>query len=305
MMGREVFVLSAGAVSACGPDGEDLAESVSSSRSAIGEITAFDTPEDSPALGAVLEDFEVSRYFPSIKTYVDRCTALALKAALEALEELPPGAAERFPVGLVFGSRFACLETVDLYASTGLKRGWRFAPPFLFIHSYANTPAAVVHIELKLKGYSNVFSGYEGAGAAALADGFAAVSTGAADLLLAGASEGLGPLRYAWHHAAGELGTFERPKEGSEPGEGAAMLLLASPEAAAGAEGALGKVRVEPRPPEGAAEVDVTAVTGRCAAAQIPLSAAAFLLSGAFDAGSEAAFPLGKGSGWLVIEKGV
>ncbi|GAB4158379.1 MAG: hypothetical protein Kow00107_07290 [Planctomycetota bacterium] len=226
-MSRSVVLLSAGIVSAHGSENAQSLQGIRTGISAIGELTSFEAHEDSPGLAAEIRDFEIGRWFPSIKSYVDRCTALALKAAKNALDSAPCQL-HREEIGLVFGSEFGCMETMRLYTLAGIEKGWRFAPPFVFVHSYANTPAAMLHIELGLKGFGNVFSGSPDAGALALADAVEVISSRKADVVIVGASEALGPTRYEYIRQRDLLGSFDEPSEENTPGEGAAFIVLSA-----------------------------------------------------------------------------
>jgi 3-oxoacyl-(acyl-carrier-protein) synthase len=292
---RRVFVLSVGAVSGFGLSSAELGAGISCGKSAIREIIGFEAPDESPGLGAELRDFNISAYIPSIKSYVDRCTALALKAGLEAIGQDAFSARRANEIGLAFGSEFAALETTRMYASTGVEKGWRFAPPFLFIHSYANTPAAEMHIDLGLKGYSNVFAGFKDAGWFAIADAISVISRKDADIVLAGGAEALGPLRYRAEFENGTLGTLDKPVESASPGEGAAFLLLAGEDAILHAQEILGKEirkhEIALVPTEEAVDIptaDIAPLVGNCCGAMAPLEAAAFLCSDRWQACSRA-----------------
>ncbi|MFA4986640.1 MAG: beta-ketoacyl synthase N-terminal-like domain-containing protein [Candidatus Brocadiia bacterium] len=319
-MTAKVTVISVGAVSAFGPHTSDFLTGIRSKRCACREIVGFEAPPESPGIGAELRDFQIGAFIPSIKSYVDRCTALALKAGLDALSAPAVVARRAAKVGLCFGSEFACLETMNLYCSTGLDKGWRFAPPFLFIHSYANTPAAEMHIDLGMKGFSNVFSGGPNAGWEAVSDAIAVLGRGQAGMLLTGASEALGPSRYKYYHGAGNLGTVDKPNQAFIPGEGAAFLLLCGPDsveealALSGASEPLGQIEICPSEesqcekssfvfrstPDGLSpaendgkqeRIDLRSLTGMCGAADVPLAIAAFFGNDEYPRGSSALFP--------------
>ena len=295
------LIYNAGCVSGFGLDKKAFATGIAKGETAVNEITAFEAHEDSPGLGALAEKFKVSSYFPSIKSYVDRCSALSLLAAKDALD-FDPDSRESFEqVGLVFSSRYACLETMQMYAKAGLERGWRFAPPFLFIHSYPNTAAALMHIELGLKGFSEVFSGFSASGLSALCDGVRAVSSGQSGALLAGGTEALSELRYNYLFENGSVGTFDEPAS-VHPGEAAAFVLLANedglpdvvlPGADPLAEVSLHDATDHPKPDvcfcrsctnckRTGRAFDLMKFSGDCDAANVPLAITAFLFSEQF-----------------------
>ncbi|MDZ7816346.1 MAG: beta-ketoacyl synthase N-terminal-like domain-containing protein [Planctomycetota bacterium] len=296
-----VQIYNAGCVTGYGLDKGDLAKGVFLGETAVNEITTFEAHEDSPGLGALVPQFKVSQYFPSIKSYIDRSSALSLLAAADALRFKPDSRDAFEKVGLVFASRYACLETMRMYANAGLDRGWRFAPPFLFIHSYPNTPAALMHIELGLKGFSEVFSGFSASGLSAICDAVRAIGSGQAGPVLAGGAEALSELRYNYLYEKGELGTFDEPAS-TQPGEAAAFLLLAPedglpdgvlPGARPLAEISLHDATDHPKPDvcfcrsctncqKTGRAFDLGKFTGDCDAANVPLAVTAFLFSEQF-----------------------
>ena len=321
-MSTDVFIYGVGVISAFGTENEHFARAVDTSSVAVREITGFEVPEDSPGMGAELRDFKISRFFPSIKSYVDRCTALALKSGRNLIKQSVSDNGAASSAGFCFGSQFSCIETMKLYGLAGIGRGWRYAPPFLFIHSYANTPVAMLHIELGMKGYSNVFAGYEAAGWDSVADAVDAVSLGDADRIVAGAAEALGELRYAYHYYKGETGTLDEPDDGFIPGEGGSMLFISSESSSEFAAknlcepsffapvkivmasalskagkidyvfgaGELRKGQEVPVSLQKSEAVSLTGVFGDCGSANLPMSIAAFLLSREFPEGAQAAF---------------
>jgi len=169
--------------------------------------------------------FEVHRYLESEKTYLDRASAFTLAACAlarrEAGFEVHRDAGAR--AGVVLGTAYGCLETMQAYYERVLERGARFASSLLFSHSYANTPASLAAIEFRLQGYhSTVCSGLN-SGAIALGQALDALRDGRAEALFAGGVEALSaPLRRG-------LSAYLRPPppaSGIVLGEGAAVFLL-------------------------------------------------------------------------------
>jgi 3-oxoacyl-(acyl-carrier-protein) synthase len=116
----------------------------------------------------------------------------------------------------------------------------RFAPPLPFSHSYANSPASVVAIELKLRGDHRVYSTGRLSGAWAVLSGADTVALGAADAVACCASDSLTRSAFRHYLANGRL----LPDEVADPasdelgrfllGEGAACLVLEAGDVARG-----------------------------------------------------------------------
>ncbi len=125
-----------------------------------------------PASGFAITGFNLKEYIPTVTSYVDRCSALALAASKLALENA--GRLEREARGgdwgLAYSTAWGCLDSMQLFFAKVAKKP-RFAPPLVFSHSYANSPTSLVCIEFGLSGTGATFS--EGATGAITALGWA------------------------------------------------------------------------------------------------------------------------------------
>lgn len=226
-------VTGAGAVSAAGSSPEALLSAMREGRSLASPLTGFD-PEGSPCTrGSEAADFDLSDFVPSIKSYIDRTSALALgagKLALEGAGLLSEDARAGVEIGLVYGTEWGCLDSMELFAEKLAKGNPRLAPPLPFSHSYANSPASILAIEFALRGHHLVFSTGRTSGAWALLGALDALEAGAADAVLAGGSDSLSRAAFNHYLAEGRLLPDEAENSRSEerfaPGEGAAFLLL-------------------------------------------------------------------------------
>src|ERR1043165_8657323 len=84
-----------------------------------------------------IENFALENYLASQKTYLDRCSALALAGGALALRD----AGIEWPVGqeyfgLTLGTHLGCVETMKKFWDNVLEKGVRLATPLLFSHSY-------------------------------------------------------------------------------------------------------------------------------------------------------------------------
>ncbi len=112
-----------------------------------------------PACGFPVTGFNLKDYIPTVTSYVDRCSALALAASKLALESA--GRLERDSRGgdwgLAYATAWGCLDSMELFFAKVAKKP-KFAPPLVFSHSYANSPASLVCIEFGLSGTGATFS---------------------------------------------------------------------------------------------------------------------------------------------------
>ncbi len=155
-------------------------------------------------------EFDLSEYLPSERTYLDRCSELALLAAALALREggiaaaggtssAPTGetaAPDRFGLGL--GTAYGCLDTMYNNTQRVQSKGPRLASPLLFMHSFVNTPASLVAIEFGIKGPAATFTDGSLSAASALYWAADLLRRSSVDLMLVGGVEALSdPLRAA------------------------------------------------------------------------------------------------------------
>jgi 3-oxoacyl-(acyl-carrier-protein) synthase len=159
-----------------------------------------------------IENFALENYLYSPKTYLDRCSALALAGCALALRdakiETPTGDAENF--GITLGTHFGCMETMKTFWDKAMEKGARLANPLLFSHSYFNSPISLCAIEFGLKGYHGTFCAHENSGLEAVRAAFDAIRLGHAEVMLCGGVDALSPARalFAPNENAGEAAVF-------------------------------------------------------------------------------------------------
>jgi 3-oxoacyl-[acyl-carrier-protein] synthase II len=228
---RRAAITGLGLVSPLGVGYEVFAESVVNGVSGLGPWSGSEEPV---LVGEVL-DFKAADYFVADKTYLDRCSELALAAAKLALDHAGlsamPAAEERS--GVVLGS-YGCVDTALRYRERVAARGIRFATPLIFTHALANTPASLISIDFHLKGYHATVCGGDGSGGAALHTALVGLFAGHADALLAGAAASLPPAPSRFW-ATDDPDAYDPTAVEDFPhaaGEGACLFLLETEESA-------------------------------------------------------------------------
>lgn len=180
----------------------------------LGAVTARGdiTPHQAPTLAAPgtvapdatnlgIEGFKIENYLSSQKTYLDRCTALALAAsalALRAGEVAWPVTEHGWDAhnfGIVLGTHLGCIETMKGFWDKAMERGVRHANPLLFSHSYFNTPISLCAIEFGLQGYHTTCCAGHESGLEAVHSAYDAIRLGHAEAVLAGGVEAITPTR--------------------------------------------------------------------------------------------------------------
>lgn len=183
----------------------------------IGAVTAYGDYSlhgKKPAQANALNAFRIDQYLSTPKTYLDRCSALALAASALALRDSGlnwPVEEEDF--GIALGTHLGCIETMRGFWDNIEQKGARLANPLLFSHSYLNSPISLCAIEFGLKGYHATFCADHDSGLEAVRAAYDAIRLGHARAMLCGGVEAKTPAR----------AQFE-PQENM--GEGAAFFVL-------------------------------------------------------------------------------
>jgi 3-oxoacyl-(acyl-carrier-protein) synthase len=169
---------------------------------ARGDMTLQNTTKLDDTRTFTLPDFKLENYLSSQKTYLDRCSALALAGCALALRD----AGLSWPLnddmsthdalcGITLGTHLGCIETMKVFWDKATERGTRLANPLLFSHSYFNTPISLCAIEFGLKGYHTTFCAGTQSGIEAVRAAHGAIQLGHAAMMLCGGVEAWTPTR--------------------------------------------------------------------------------------------------------------
>jgi 3-oxoacyl-[acyl-carrier-protein] synthase II len=204
---KRAVITGVGVVSAGGEDAEALGVALDQGAPLVSEITAFETEAAEPTRAAEITDFDLARHVPSVKSYIDRTSAFALAAAKFALanSRLEDDTVRACEVGLAFGTQWGCLDSMELFYAKLAGGKPRFAPPLPFSHSYANSPASVLAIELKLRGHHVVYSTGRASGAWAILGGADAVELGRAEAVVCVAADSFSRAAFRHYYSRKEL----------------------------------------------------------------------------------------------------
>ncbi|MEN6301094.1 MAG: beta-ketoacyl-[acyl-carrier-protein] synthase family protein [Armatimonadia bacterium] len=269
---HDVVVTGVAPISAIGIGRDDFAQGLSEGREgrrAPERLTGHGLP-----LLAECLDFVVEDYLESEKTYLDRCSELALAACALAWEDagLDWRELEHERVGLCLGTAFGCLDSMANMTARVQSKGVRFGSPVIFTHSFANTPTSLAAVEYDLQGPTSTFCVGDVSAASALDYAWRIIADGRAEVVLAGGVEALSEplLRY-----------LAQVQPDYVPGEGACLLVLECAEHAArrGAKALAQVLDVTLRKGESAATIE-TPAWGHTFAASMALELAAKILTG-------------------------
>ncbi|MFO7947812.1 MAG: beta-ketoacyl synthase N-terminal-like domain-containing protein [Armatimonadota bacterium] len=215
-----VVVTGVGPISSIGIGRADFLEGLRTSREGAGPSERMKST-GSFAEVAECRDFVLDDYLESEKTYLDRCSELALASCILAFDDAGISRQEidGETVGISLGTSFGCLESLTNHTARVQKRGVRFGSPMIFTHAMANSATALCAIEYDILGPCATFCTADVAAASALQFAWRAVADGRAEYVLAGGCDALTPALLQG------IGPDVLPEK-TAPGEGAAMFVL-------------------------------------------------------------------------------
>jgi 3-oxoacyl-[acyl-carrier-protein] synthase II len=251
-MSRPVAVTGLGVVSALGIGVGPFWAGLVSGRTGCGAGRRVDVADTLVAEVVDLEGRDVVRSPQGRR--IDRVSLLGLAAARLALADagLVVEALDPTRTALALGSAFGNVGETEVYLDRILARGT--GTPLLFPNLVMNAPLSYAAIELGITGAGAMLTEQEASGESAVAWGVRQVADGAAETCLAGGCDEItaGLVRLCREIGAAGGGPprpLDLAADGPTPGEGAAVLVLETPERAR-ARGA--RIYALIRPHEGA-----------------------------------------------------
>ena len=244
---RRVVITGIGAVTPIGHGAGGLAAGVRRNRSAVRTIDRFDASPFPSRIAAQIDDFVPADHLDARRARrLDRFSALAVAAARMAAEHaglpLADGRADR--TGTWIGSALGGVAFGEEQHAAYVARGVRGVSPTLATAVFGGAGASNVAIDLGIRGPAIGNANSCASGAVAIGQAFEAVRGGTVDQALAGGAEApLAPLTFGAFAMIRVLSqrnddpaTASRPfdvaRDGFVMGEGAAILVLETLEAA-------------------------------------------------------------------------
>lgn len=218
-----------------------LAQMMAEGRSAISDITRFDTADLRAHKAALVEGFVAKNYIAPMKMRrMSGLSRLAVAAAKFAVDDaqIPLGELEPRQRGIAMGTTFGPVETSVEYLREYAEKGASLAPPQLFAESVANAPGSHVAIEFGFQGFNVTFTQRESSAITALMHASLQILKGPERVVLAGGAEEtheiiygvldrIGALAHADAAGPEESRPFDRRRNGMVVGEGGCVLFVA------------------------------------------------------------------------------
>lgn len=242
-MRKRVVITGMGCMS---PVGNTVGESWSAlleGKSGAGMISHFDASSHKTRFAAEVKGFDGTALFGVREARkMDRFTQFAAAVTREALEHagLKIDETNRDRIGVLIGTGIGGIGTIMEQAQLMRERGADRVSPFLIPMMISDSAAGMLAIRIGARGPNMSLATACASGNNAIGEALEMIRRGAADVMVAGASEAaLIPLTMAGMNVMGALSTrnedpqrasrpFDKDRDGFLMGEGAGVLILES-----------------------------------------------------------------------------
>lgn len=242
-MRKRVVITGLGCICPVGNNVKDAWKALLACKSGAAMITLFDASKQKTRFAAEVKGFDGPALFgPRDARKMDRFTQFAVATASEALEQasLKIDEANRDRVGVLIGTGIGGIGTLLDQNDVMRNRGPDRVSPFLIPMMISDSAAGMLAIRLGARGPNMSIATACASGNNAIGEATEMIRRGAADVMIAGASEAaLVPLAMAGMNVMTALSTrnddpqsasrpFDRDRDGFLMGEGAGILILES-----------------------------------------------------------------------------
>lgn len=243
-----VVVTGMGVVSSIGSTTDSFWEHLTAGHTGLGRVSEDRIPEIERFachIGAEVKDFDAKDWFASPKTVNanDRFTHFAMAASRMAVDDAcledPSDENEARRRGVMIGTAFGGIETIEREMARMEARGPKRVSPFAIPSMLANTASGVVGIELGYKGANFGVVSACASGTHAIGEALNALRRGRVDVVVCGGSEAaMTPLMYGGFGSLKAMCTaynddptkasrpFDAKRSGFVMGEGAGVIVL-------------------------------------------------------------------------------
>ena len=242
-MKKRVVVTGMGCISPVGNTVEETWQALLAGKSGAANITQFDASEHKTKFAAEVKGFDGTALFGNREARkMDRFAQFAMAATLEALEQakFTIDEASRDRVGVLVGSGIGGIITLLEQAEVMRERGPGRISPFLIPMMISDSAAGMIAIQLGARGPNMALATACATGSNAIGEAAEMIRRGAADAMIAGASEAsIVGVAMGGMNVMGALSTrnddpmrasrpFDKDRDGFLMGEGAGILVLES-----------------------------------------------------------------------------
>ncbi|MFN3492329.1 MAG: beta-ketoacyl-ACP synthase II, partial [Anaerolineales bacterium] len=242
-MRKRVVITGMGCISPVGNNVKNTWDALLAGKSGAGLITQFDASNHKTKFAAEVKNFDgVALFGVKEARKLDRFTQLGLAAAHEALEQsgLKIDETNRDRVGVFIGSGIGGINIIIEQYELMKQRGPDRVSPFLIPMMIPDSAAGNLAIRIGARGPNMSMATACATGTNALGEAAETIRRGAADVMIAGASEAaINSLAFAGMNSMTALSTrnddylhasrpFDKNRDGFMMGEGAGIMILES-----------------------------------------------------------------------------
>lgn len=242
-MTRPVVITGIGLVTPIGIGTEEVWLRLRRPHSAVRTITRFDASPFRSHVAAAIDDFDpVDQLSARTARRTDRCSQLALAATDHALRDagLALGSVPSHRIGVMMGTALGGIGFAEEENSKYVAGGLRAVDPLLALTVFAGAVSCNIAIAHHATGVNATNAMSCASGTLAIGQGFRAIASGEADVVLAGGSEApLYPLCFGSFAMIRAMSTrnddpgsasrpFDQGRDGFVMAEGAAVLVMES-----------------------------------------------------------------------------
>lgn len=242
-MRKRVVVTGMGCVSPVGNTVEETWQALLAGKPGAANITLFDASQHKTRFAAEVKGFDSKALFGVREARkMDRFTQFAMAATLEALEQANYSIDEsnRDRIGVLIGTGIGGIGTLLEQVEVMRERGPSRISPFLIPMMISDSAAGMIAIRLGARGPNMALATACATGANAIGEAAEMIRRGAADVMIAGASEAsIVAMAMGGMNVMGALSTrnddperasrpFDKDRDGFLMGEGAGILALES-----------------------------------------------------------------------------
>jgi len=238
---RRVVITGIGPITPIGTSARGLRDGLRAERSAVREVTRFDTSPWRTHIAAQVDDFHATDHLEAKRAKrLDRFGQFSVVAAQLALDDaqLDMAREDRDRVGAMMGSALGGIGFAEEQMINFLQEGVRAVDPSVALKVFCGAASCNIAIELGVTGPNSTNAMSCASGTIAIGEAFRQIRDNYADVMLAGGSEApLAPLSFGAFAIIRAMSTrnddpasasrpFDRARDGFVMGEGAAVLLL-------------------------------------------------------------------------------
>lgn len=189
---QRVVVTGCGVISPVGLTVADFWSSLIAGRSGIAPISTFDATGFTVRIAGEVRGFDPARYLPrTLSRRLDPYAQYALAAAVQAVEsaKLELGAVDRTRVGVLVGSAYGPVQTIDRNLHALDRQGPRSVSPYFAAAGAIDNAAGEIALRLDARGASGSVTTACATGATCIGEALRHIQHGYADVMLAGGAD--------------------------------------------------------------------------------------------------------------------